>query len=86
MAWRWRPPFHLQLADLGRGLGASLFSTMDAIVALAKKAANGTAMDTVFSPGFVTLAIPLSSLLGIAFAVFLWQRVAQVGGEQGWQA
>ena len=33
---------------------------------------------TVFSPTLVNIAIPASGLLGIAFAVFLWTRVAQI--------
>lgn len=38
--------------------------------------------DTVLSDGFVTLAIPLSAVIGILFAVWLWQRVSQVRGHR----
>lgn len=34
--------------------------------------------DTVWSSAFVSTAIPVSALLGIVFALFLWHRVSQI--------
>ena len=33
---------------------------------------------TVFTPLLVNIAIPASGLIGIAFALWLWTRVAQI--------
>merc|ERR1712057_6416 len=35
-------------------------------------------MDSPFSPAFVSLAIPSTTILAIAFATFLWYRVSLV--------
>lgn len=40
--------------------------------------------DTVFSAAFVSAAIPISAVIGILFAIFLWRRVAQVRGWALW--
>lgn len=39
---------------------------------------NHVTMHTVFSDAFVTTAVPVCALLGIFFALFLWQRVSNI--------
>ena len=41
--------------------------------------------DIIFSDAVATWGVPISALIGIAFAVFLWQRVSaiQVRGTAG---
>lgn len=35
-------------------------------------------MDTVFGDSVATIGVPVSALLGIAFAITLWQRVSSI--------
>jgi len=49
---------------------------MEALLELSKH--SNMTLTTVFGDNVANIGIPLSALLGIFFAVFLWQRVAQI--------
>lgn len=49
---------------------------MEALLDIAKH--SNMTLTTIFSDSVATIGIPTSALLGIFFAVFLWQRVAQI--------